>query len=197
MLWLIAAIGAYFLFAITALFDRHLLSGHIPGPRVYACFVGILSIFALFLIPFGFTIPCLEIIGISLLAGAIFILACLSFYSALQKFEASRIVPCVGGILPLFTLCLSYIIFGEQISLDIWNIISEFIQLTKSNRFFEKNRKNQNKNWLLETVNQQLKNDFYQHPKVQDKLQLFISSIEDNKITPFEAAQKLIEFYKK
>ena len=50
--------------------------------------------------------------------------------------------------------------------IDVWNIISEFIQLTKSNKSFEKNRKNQNKNWLLETVDQQLKNDFYQYLKV-------------------------------
>jgi len=78
---------------------------------------------------------------------------------------------------------------------EVWNIISEFIQLTKSNKSFEKNRKNQNKNWLLETVDQQLKNDFYQHPKVQEKLKQFINSIEDNKITPFEAAQKLINLY--
>lgn len=78
---------------------------------------------------------------------------------------------------------------------DIWDIISEFIQLTKANKSFEKNRKNQNKNWLLETVDLQLKNDFYQHPKVQEKLQYFINNIEDNKITPFEAAQKLINLY--
>ncbi|MCK5677379.1 MAG: methylmalonyl Co-A mutase-associated GTPase MeaB [Flavobacteriaceae bacterium] len=78
---------------------------------------------------------------------------------------------------------------------DIWDIISEFIQLTKANKSFEKNRKNQNKNWLLETVDLQLKNDFYQHPKVQEKLQYFINNIENNKITPFEAAQKLINLY--
>jgi drug/metabolite transporter (DMT)-like permease len=124
MLWLIATIVAYFLFAITALVDKHLLSGPIPGPKIYAFYTGILSIFVLFLIPFGFIIPSIDIIAISFLAGAIFIIAILFFYSALQKFEASRIVPCVGGMLPLFMLVLSYLFFKEQISLGIWEFLS-------------------------------------------------------------------------
>ena len=124
MLWLVAAIVAYFLFAITVIIDRYLLSGPIPGPKIYACFVGILSVFALFLIPFGFTIPPLWVVGISFLAGAVFVFACCALYFALQKFEASRIIPCIGGILPLFTLLLTYLIFKEHIFLDLWNIIS-------------------------------------------------------------------------
>lgn len=78
---------------------------------------------------------------------------------------------------------------------EVWEIISEFLTHTKANNSFEENRKNQNKNWLLETINNQLINDFYEHPDIKENLNILIKSIGDNEITPFEAAQNLIKFY--
>ncbi len=125
MLWLFVVIFAYFLLAINALIDRHLLSGPIPGPRIYACFIGLLSSIALLLfIPFGFSIPSLNIILISIFAGILFVFALLSLYSAFQKFEASRIIPSVGAIMPLFTLAITYLFFREEISFGFWEVIS-------------------------------------------------------------------------
>ena len=124
MFWIIAAIFSYFLFGATALIDRYLVRGPIPGPRVYVFYVGISSIFVLFLIPFAnFLIPSIKEICISFSAGAILILALYSAFWALRKFEASRIIPAVGGILPLFTLVLTYLFFGQQIS---WNLLDLF-----------------------------------------------------------------------
>jgi hypothetical protein len=124
MFWIIAAIFAYFLFAITALIDRYLVRGPIPGARVYAFYVGISSIFVLFLIPFtDFLIPAAKEISVSFLAGAIFLFALFSAFWALRRFEASRIIPAVGGILPLFTLGLTYLFFEQQIS---WNLLELF-----------------------------------------------------------------------
>jgi LAO/AO transport system kinase len=77
----------------------------------------------------------------------------------------------------------------------IWQIISEFIYLTQANGSFEQNRKIQNKNWLLQTVDQQLKNNFYNNVEVQINMNRIIKSIENNKITPFEAANELMEIY--
>ncbi|KPJ73403.1 hypothetical protein AMJ48_01455 [Parcubacteria bacterium DG_74_1] len=115
MSWLLVAIFAYFCSAIVALFDRYLLTGPIPLPKVYAFYVGILGILILFLIPFvNFLIPELWQIFLSFLAGALFIFSLLWFLKALQKFEASRVVPAIGGLTPLFVFGLTTLI-GEEV----------------------------------------------------------------------------------
>ena len=103
MLWLIIAILAYFILAIVALVDKYLLGGLMPSPKVYAFYVAAFGILALILIPFGFLIPAPLQILLALLAGIFHILAILVYYNGLKRFETSRIVPAIGGLLPTFT----------------------------------------------------------------------------------------------
>jgi len=124
MPWLIVTISAYFLFAITALGDKYLLAGP-PNPKSYSFYVGILGILVLFLIPFvGFSIPETTQIILSLLAGSIFIFALFGLYTGLENFEASRIVPAIGGLLPLFTFGLIFLFSGEKEMLSLWKIFT-------------------------------------------------------------------------
>ena len=124
MLWLTLIILAYFLFAIVALGDKYLLKGP-PNPKIYAFYVGVLGILALFLIPFvGFSIPGILGILFCLLAGAIYIFALLGFFEGLEKFEASRIIPAVGGFLPIFTLVLTYSFSGGKEILGTWELLA-------------------------------------------------------------------------
>mgnify|MGYP001583586148 CR=1 FL=1 len=109
MTWLIVAILSYFLLAVVFLLDKYLLAQRIPDPKVYAFSIGLLSILILVIIPFvGFTIPETKVLIISLLTGAIFVLALFWFFKALRDFEASRVVPTVGALSPIFTLILFY-----------------------------------------------------------------------------------------
>jgi len=116
LIWLAFAILSYFLFALVALIDKYVIKGgYIPSSKVYAFYVCISSVFALFLIPFvSFSIPSLPIIGLSFLAGAVSVFSLLAFYSGLQYFEASRFVPAFGGFLPLFTFAFSYYLSPER-----------------------------------------------------------------------------------
>ena len=66
MTWFYITILAYLLFAVANIFDRYILHGPLQHPRVYAFYFGISGLFALFLIPFGFSIPSLSIIIFSL-----------------------------------------------------------------------------------------------------------------------------------
>lgn len=110
MLWLIVAISAYFILAIVFLVDKYLLVGPLPNPKVYAFYVGTLGILALILAPFvGFFIPEPFQIILSLVAGVFFILALFCLYKALRLFEASRVVPAIGGLTPLFSFGLIYL----------------------------------------------------------------------------------------
>ncbi len=116
-MWLIAAISAYIILAIVQLVDKYLLSGSILSPKVYTFYVGIFGILALVFIPFvNFSIPAFPQIVLALLAGAVYIYALLWFFKALFLFEASRIIPTIGGLIPLFTFGLVYIFsFGKEI----------------------------------------------------------------------------------
>ena len=77
----------------------------------------------------------------------------------------------------------------------IWKIISDFLSLTQRNGSFEQNRITQNKNWLLQTLDQQLKDNFYKNEEVQINMNRIIKSVENNKTTPFEAANELMKLY--
>jgi len=110
MLWLTITISAYLILAVVSLVDKHLISGPVPNPKVYAFYVGILWVLVLFIIPFvGFYIPDPFQVFISFLAGALFIYALFWFFKALRLFEASQVVPAIGGLVPVFSLVLIYL----------------------------------------------------------------------------------------
>jgi drug/metabolite transporter (DMT)-like permease len=108
MSWLIIIISAYFLLALVSLGDKYLLAGP-PNPKIYSFYVGILGVAAIILIPFiGFSVPETSQISLALLAGAIYIVALFGLYNGLEHFEASRVIPAIGGLLPLFTFGLVF-----------------------------------------------------------------------------------------
>lgn len=75
---------------------------------------------------------------------------------------------------------------------EIWDMVKDFVEQNKKNGHFEENRKLQNKNWFLQTVDEQIKQYFYQKAsfkKAQDKM---LKAIEENKISPFYAAKNLL-----
>lgn len=124
MSWLIAIISAYFLFAVVSLGDKYILKGP-PNPKIYAFYVGVLGILILLLIPFvGFSIPGIVGILFCLLAGAMYIFAILGAYEGLEKFEASRIIPAIGGFMPLFIFGLIYLFSGGEEVLGFKEIIA-------------------------------------------------------------------------
>lgn len=75
----------------------------------------------------------------------------------------------------------------------IWGIISDYVTLTKDNQFFNDNRKEQNKFWLIQTIEEHLKNDFFNNTEVKIELAKQLQLIQDNKTTPFAAADYLLK----
>ncbi|GGX08875.1 methylmalonyl Co-A mutase-associated GTPase MeaB [Aquimarina muelleri] len=76
---------------------------------------------------------------------------------------------------------------------EIWQLILKYIKITSENGFFEKNRIQQNKFWLLQTIEEQLKSSFYNHSKVKAELTTQIKAVQQHKITPFAAARYLLK----
>nr|WP_241448744.1 methylmalonyl Co-A mutase-associated GTPase MeaB [Aquimarina pacifica] len=79
---------------------------------------------------------------------------------------------------------------------DIWQLILKYVKTTSQNGFFEKNRMQQNEFWLLQTIEDQLKSSFYNHPKITRLLSEKITAMRDYKITPFAAAKHILDIYK-
>jgi len=125
MTWLFATLSTYLILAVVFLVDKYLLTQKIPNPKVYTFLVGLLGGLALVLIPFvGFSVPEKFQIFLSLLAGAVYIFALFWFYKGLQIFEASRVVPAITGILPLFTFGITFIFSRGEAVLDPRTLIA-------------------------------------------------------------------------
>lgn len=114
MLWLILIILTQFLLSLVAVIDEILLTGRLIKPKVYAFYVGLLGAFVLILIPFGFELPNPFTAALAILSGGLWIFALLSLYEALRRYEVSRVVPAIGGILPIFTLGFVYLFSWQQ-----------------------------------------------------------------------------------
>ncbi|EMI72003.1 methylmalonyl Co-A mutase-associated GTPase MeaB [Leptospira noguchii] len=97
-----------------------------------------------------------------------------------------------NGWIPKVLSCSS--LSGEGIS-EIWNQILEYEKVLKLNGHFEIRRTNQSKYWLEETVSEHLMGDFY--TKMKNPYLDMESKVSEHKISSFQAAEKLIQEYRK
>lgn len=119
MTFIFAALGSYFLGALTVILDKFLLgSKRVSSAPVYSFYIAIFGLFALLFIPFaGFSVPSYRQIFLSLSGGALFSFGILALYFAIRKSEASRVSPIVGAIIPIVTYSLSLIFSSEKLVL--------------------------------------------------------------------------------
>jgi len=88
------------------------------------------------------------------------------------------------------TVCCSAI---ENTGIDaVWELISDYMTLTKGNESFQVKRREQHKFWLLQTIESRLKSDFYQQESIQKELKKQLVLLSENKTTPFKAADILL-----
>jgi drug/metabolite transporter (DMT)-like permease len=115
-MWLLVATTSYFINAGVYVADKFLLSRKIHSSVVYAFFVGIWSIFNFVILIFDPWLPSWRELGVDLLAGGLFLVTLIFWYKALHQSEATRVVPIVGALTPIFSLLLSYLFLGESLS---------------------------------------------------------------------------------
>lgn len=75
---------------------------------------------------------------------------------------------------------------------EVWEMILEYTSLTKGNSFFDEKRNEQNKFWLIQTIEEQLQQDFFGREDIKNALKEQLTLIELNKTTPFVAAEYLL-----
>ena len=101
------------------------------------------------------------------------------YQSALHLFPLNE----NGWVVPVAT-CSSI----EHTSIDkVWQIMCDFEQHTKANGFFEKNRNEQNVKIFYDWIDFTIKNNFFNNPEVQTKIDELLPKVLDGRITPYQA----------
>ncbi len=123
MLWLTITLIAYFLNAVAMVIDKTILKQKIDNAFVYTFYVAALgTLLAILALPLAFVLhwrlvwPGWEQFFISLAAGGAFSLGLIFMYALLKREDASRVIPLIGGLTPLFVLILAFWLVHEHLN---------------------------------------------------------------------------------
>jgi LAO/AO transport system kinase len=114
-------------------------------------------------------------------------LAKTEFNRALHLFPAKK-----SGWQPTVTTCSAITLEGIP---EVWQTILDYFEMVKANLYFQEKRKEQNQFWMMETINEQLKTSFYNHPAILAELDKNKKAVQNDEISPFAAATILLEKY--
>ncbi len=90
---------------------------------------------------------------------------------------------------------LTYSGFYNQGVTEIWDMIYEYIDFVKANGYFNHRRNEQSKYWMYETINEQLRDSFYQNPLIESMLSNQEQQVLHGELTSFVAAKHLLDTY--
>lgn len=97
--------------------------------------------------------------------------------------------PTENGWVPKVETCSS--LKKENIG-QIWEIVSEHEQWMQERNLKEKKRQSQAHYWLHESIEEKLKQQFYQKEGTADKIAEMEQAVREGKLTPYQATQKLL-----
>ncbi|MCF2594218.1 methylmalonyl Co-A mutase-associated GTPase MeaB [Bacteroides caecigallinarum] len=78
---------------------------------------------------------------------------------------------------------------------EIWDMVYAYIDFVKKNGYFDYRRNEQAKYWMYETINEHLRDSFYQDPLIADILEIKEKEVLSGQTTSFTAARKLLDVY--
>ena len=109
------------------------------------------------------------------------------YRNALHLFPASE-----SGWIPPVLTCSA--ITGTDIP-ELWTTVMDYVAKTKSNGFFNARRVNQAKYWMYESINEKLKNNFFNNPVITEAISLKEQEVLEDKTSSFVAAADLLDLY--
>lgn len=100
--------------------------------------------------------------------------------------------PAPSGWMPRVELCSA----RDNKGIDsCWAMIQDYRDFTQGNGYYEQKRLDQNRQIMVETVEEQLKYNFYRDPLVMKKLQQLEKDLRENKLSSYVAAQELLAIF--
>ena len=83
---------------------------------------------------------------------------------------------------------------GEGID-EIWKMVQEYCTHTKDLGFFEQQRQEQARTWMMHTIEHRLREHFFAHSGVKKAMARIEQDVMAGKISSFTAAQKLLAIF--
>ncbi len=77
----------------------------------------------------------------------------------------------------------------------IWEMIIDFMTFVKENGYFYNQRNDQSRYWMYESINEQLRNSFYNHKEINEMIPDIERRILSNEISSFTGAKILLDYY--
>ena len=102
--------------------------------------------------------------------------------------------PTTSGWIPEVHTCSS--VTGEQID-EVRNMIFRFEEHAKIKGAFQQKRKDQDRNWMHETLRSLLLEGLYLDPVIHQRMLEMEEAVRSGKISAFEAAEFIYHLYKK
>ena len=100
--------------------------------------------------------------------------------------------PLASGWSPKVMACSS--IKNEGLD-KIWDTILEYKQFTTDNNYFERQRREQARYWLYETINQNIKDKFYSSDNIKSLLDEYEKQVLNGRLSSFNAAKLILSEY--
>jgi len=110
-----------------------------------------------------------------------------SYQNALHMFPASPY-----GWIPKVEVTSAPTQFGID---QVWDMVLEYEKCLKEGDFWEEKRKNQVRDWMHDSILQNLKDDFYSNTEVSAHFKATEDAVISGEENPFQAAQKLLGLY--
>ena len=110
---------------VAFIIDKILLNNAFKRSATYAGLVGLLSIAAIVLIPWVEVWPSGMTLILTIVSGVAFTTALWTFFAALSRGEASRVVPVISAFIPMLTLAGTTIFLHER--LGTYELIGFFL----------------------------------------------------------------------
>ncbi len=114
--WILLAIGGHILNAVAFIIDKILLHTAFKKSATYAAMIGSLSLVTLVAVPWVDVWPSGREAIASIAFGGVFVFALWAFFEALRLGEATRVVPVVGSLIPVFTFLGARVFLGEELT---------------------------------------------------------------------------------
>ena len=78
---------------------------------------------------------------------------------------------------------------------EVWKGVEQYLDHIQANGWFEANRNRQNKYWMYETINENLKSDFYRNPAIESRIAEIERRVLAAEKSSFVAAKELLDIY--
>ena len=113
MSWFFIAIISYFLLAVVNLTDKFVIDNILKSSKAYTFLVCLLGSFIFLAAPWLLRWPGVFLLLANLFTGTLFAAALFFLYEALRRGEAARTIILIGGLIPIFSTIIGYLVFGD------------------------------------------------------------------------------------